>query len=49
MKDIDILLNKLRRTNPSLTQDKLIEELKKSTPSTVAILLTMENVKRVAD
>lgn len=43
------LLNKIQRTNPSMTKEKLINELKQSPYSTVAILITMENVKRVAD
>lgn len=46
---IDTLLKRIQRTNPNLTKDKLIEELKQSPYSTVAILMTMENVKRVAD
>lgn len=46
---IDILLRKIQRTNPTITKDKLIKELKQSPYSTVAILMTMENVKRVAD
>lgn len=46
---IDILLRKIQRTNPTITKDKLIKELKQSPYSTVAILMTIENVKRVAD
>lgn len=42
---IDILLRKIQRTNPTMTKDKLIKELKQSPYSTVAILMTMENVK----
>lgn len=47
--NIDVLLTKVQRTNPSMTKEKLIKELKQSPYSTVAILMTMENVKRVAD
>ena len=46
---IDTLLAKIKRTNPNMTREKLIKELKKSPYSTVAVLMTMENVKRVAD
>lgn len=42
---IDILLRKIQRTNPTITKDKLIKELKQSPYSTIAILMTMENVK----
>lgn len=42
---IDILLRKIQRTNPTITKDKLIKELKQSPYSTMAILITMENVK----
>lgn len=41
----DRLLEYVRRTNPQMTSEKLMEELKKSSYATVAILLTMENVK----
>lgn len=47
--NIDKLVCAIRRTNPTMTKDKLMEELRKSPYSTVAILMTMENVKRVAD
>ena len=39
------LLKKLQKINPTLTKDRLMEELRKSSYATVAILLTMENVK----
>lgn len=39
------LLEYVRKTNPDMTMDRLKEELKKSNYATVAILLTMENVK----
>ena len=32
-----------------MTKDKLMEELRKSNYATIAILLTTENVKKVAD
>ena len=47
--NIDKLVCAIRRTNPSMTKEKLLKELKQSPYSTVAILMTIENVKRVAD
>lgn len=44
--NIDKLVCAIRRTNPTMTKDKLMRELRKSPYSTVAILMTMENVKR---
>ena len=41
------LLERIRRTNPEMTEQKLMEELRKSNYSTIAILISMENVKRV--
>lgn len=46
---IDTLLATIQRTNKDMTKEKLLKELKQSPYSTVAILMTMENVKRVAD
>ena len=43
---IDRLLTTIRKSNPSMTKEKLMEELRKSNYSTVAILISMENVKR---
>lgn len=43
------LLKKIQCTNPNMTKEKLMEELRKSNYATVAILMTMENVKRVAN
>lgn len=39
------LTEKIRKTNPDMTEEKLIEELKKSNIYTVAIMLIMENIK----
>jgi hypothetical protein len=47
--NIDKLVCAIGHTNPKMTKDKLMEELRKSNYATVAILMTMENVKRVAD
>ena len=45
MIDIKELLKYVQRTNPQMTEEKLREELSKSTYSSMAILFTMENVK----
>lgn len=46
MTEIQELLRYVRRTNPQMTEGKLREELSKSTYSSMAILFTMENVKK---
>ena len=43
--NIDTLLRRIQRTNKDMTKEKLIKELKQSPYSTIAILMTMENVK----
>lgn len=45
MIEIQELLRYVKRTNPNMTEEKLREELSKSTYSSMAILFTMENVK----
>ena len=42
---IDTLLKRIQRTNKDMTKDKLMEELRKSNYSTIAILISMENKK----
>lgn len=44
--DIKELLRYVQRTNPNMTEEKLREELSKSTYTSMAILFTMENVKK---
>lgn len=46
MIEIKELLRYVQRTNPQMTEEKLREELSKSTYSSMAILFTMENVKK---
>ena len=43
--DIKEILKYVQRTNSQMTEEKLREELSKSTYSSMAILFTMENVK----
>lgn len=46
--EIQELLRYVQRTNPQMTEEKLREELSKSTYSSMAILFTMENSKKKA-
>ena len=46
MIEIKELLRYVQRTNQDMTEEKLREELSKSTYSSMAILFTMENVKK---
>ena len=46
MTEIQELLRYVQRTNPQMTEEKLREELSKSTYFSMAILFTMENVKK---
>ena len=46
MIEIQELLRYVQRTNPQMTEEKLREELSKSNYSSMAILFTMENVKK---
>lgn len=39
------LLKFVQRTNPSMTMDKLMEELKKSRSSAIGLILTMQFCK----
>ena len=41
------LLERIRKTNPEITEQKLMKELRKSNYSTIKILTSMENIKRV--
>lgn len=45
---IDWILECVRKTNPSMTRDKLIEELSKRRYSAVALCMVCENVKKSA-
>ena len=46
MTEIQELLRYVQRTNPQMTEEKLRKELSKNTYSSMAILFTMENVKK---
>ena len=48
MIEIHEILRYVQRTNPQMTEEKLREELSKSTYTSMAILFTMENVKKKA-
>lgn len=43
MNDIDKLLEYVRKTNPGMTKEKLIEELGKCHYSAVVLVFTMKN------
>ena len=44
--EIQELLRYVQRTNPQMTEERLREELSKSTYSSMAILFTMHNEKK---
>lgn len=46
MDKIEGLLSYIRRTNPEMTREKLMEELRKSPYSSVSLLMIAENVKK---
>ena len=46
MIEIQEILRYVQRTNPQMTEERLREEFSKSTYSSMAILFTMENVKK---
>ena len=46
--EIQELLRYVQRTNPQMTEEKLREELGKSTYASMSILFTMENAKKKA-
>ena len=48
MIEIQEILRYVQRTNPQMTEERLREELSKSTYSSMAILFTMENAKKKA-
>lgn len=45
---IDWILECVRKTNPSMTKDKLIEELSKCRYSAVSLIMVCENDKKPA-
>lgn len=46
MIDINKLLEYVQRTNPTMTREKLIEELGKSRYSSIALVMIAENVRQ---
>lgn len=46
--DINRILKYVRKTNPSMTKDKLLEELSKCRYSAVALVMVCENDKKSA-
>lgn len=46
--DINCILKCVRKTNPTMTMDKLIEELSKCRYSAVALCMVCENDKKSA-
>lgn len=45
---IEYILECVKKTNPSMTKDKLLEELSKCRYSAVALCMVCENDKRLA-
>lgn len=46
MNDINKLLEYVKRTNPAMTNEKLIEELGKSRYSSIAIVMVSQNIRQ---
>lgn len=46
MNELDKLLEYVQRTNPTMTREKLIEELGKSRYSSIALIMVAENVRQ---
>lgn len=46
MNELDKLLEYVRKTNPTMTKEKLIKELSKNRYSSVALVMVAENVKQ---
>lgn len=44
---IEYILERVRKTNPGMTRDKLIEELSKCRYSVVALVMVCENDKNI--
>jgi hypothetical protein len=43
---IDELLEIIQRTNPTMTKEKLIEELGKNRYSSVALVMVLQNIRQ---
>ena len=46
MIELDKLLKYVQRTNPTITREKLIEELNKNRYSNIALVMVAENVRQ---
>ena len=46
MIDINKLLEYVQRTNPTMTKEKLIEELGKSRYSSIALVMVSQNIRQ---
>ena len=46
MIELDKLLEYVRKTNPTMTKEKLIEELSKNRYSSIALVMVAENIRQ---
>ena len=46
MIELNELLEYIQRTNPTMTREKLIEELSKSRYSSIALVMVAENIRQ---
>lgn len=46
MNDINKLLEYVRKTNPTMTREKLIEELGKNRYSSIALVMVSQNIRQ---
>ena len=46
MDDLDRLLLYIQRTNPTMTKEKLIKELRKSLYSSISLFMVAENIRQ---
>ena len=46
MIELDKLLEYVQRTNPTMTKEKLIEELSKSRYSSIALVMVSQNIRQ---
>lgn len=46
MVELDKLLEYVQKTNPTMTMEKLIEELSKSRYSSIALVMVAENIRQ---
>ena len=46
MDNIDKLLEYVRKTNPTMTKEKLIKELRKNRYSSIALVMVSQNIRQ---